>query len=891
MRVLAIEGTHALKNPDEAVSRHIQRHMEWADEGIDPALNREIAKDLRGAGEVLRRRDPEFLKAAAATRRVSRSAEREAIRMGVLKPETAAGRRANIAGEYGRTGQVRVTREQTPRDIAPRLARLDKVYEQRLAQAAEVVNPYDPKTAKLVTRERNVRRGRLKGGVRHGRLPTVKEEVRGLAEDALAQFAEAHPNHPTARMIRERDELHRRLNEYTEAQFGGPEVEAAGMPSLGKVSGFEKYGAPTGSFYYPTGERFKYPVRQGTGAPVSRRPSPQGLGPVEPSRYLQGTMRRFTGAGLRRGAVEKPARAIASVALSRQRLASVNRLQKQLTDLSTKERVNEYQIPIREGRDVPEHIRRQMAVDIENGAGGDQSALARAMSDIMESLAPAEGDKVRYLDARYIPQFVGGTPSAVAKVASEVNLPFRFTGVYARPAYLATNRPQNIIMRHMAQGRTRNKIRGSVRATRAELGPELSEKIIAAAGEARTESYLPQAGKLARKFEKATIERIQRLTDEDERFLSILGRAHERGYRDPKAIRSACSPRTRRRTSQKIGSRSRAGHARDLVDFSSLTPLEREVANIIYFYPWLSRGSAWAGRFVVQHPVKTAALAQLAKQGKEQQLGALGPVPDWMKGYIASRFGVSNPAPLNTFATPAQIADFVMNANATQARSIGEEFGTPAFTLAQTPLKDWPKEALRSTAPGQFARRLGVESERFLGKPTKTYPETGLKEALGPYVFGGPFPRHQAAEERTKQTIKEQPPLERVKARHAEFGRKLEQGIRETKLGDGLTPQLEKALKIRSARYENRARVGADKPGTTREKFAADADFLLRQKQITAAQAKRAKAWAKAEKRDYLVERELRSLSDKYFDDLYGDALSDAREKLRDKGYDLPKLR
>ena len=252
--------------------------MEWADEGIDPALNREIAKDLRGAGEVLRRRDPEFLKAAAGTRRVSRSAEREAIRMGVLKPETAAGRRANIAGEYGRTGQVRVMREQTPRDIAPRLARLDKVHEQRLAQAAEVVNPYDPKTARLVTSERNRRRGRLKGGVRHGRLPTVKEEVRGLAEDALAQFAEAHPNHPTARMIRERDELHRRLNEYTEAQFGGPDVEAAGMPSLGKVSGFEKYGAPTGSFYYPTGERFKYPVRQGTGAPVSRRPGPQGLG-------------------------------------------------------------------------------------------------------------------------------------------------------------------------------------------------------------------------------------------------------------------------------------------------------------------------------------------------------------------------------------------------------------------------------------------------------------------------------------------------------------------------------------------------------------------------------------------------------------------------------------
>jgi hypothetical protein len=322
-----------------------------------------------------------------------------------------------------------------------------------------------------------------------------------------------------------------------------------------------------------------------------------------------------------------------------------------------------------------------------------------------------------------------------------------------------------------------------------------------------------------------------------------------------------------------------------------LTPLERELANIIYFYPWLSRGTAWAGRFAVQHPVKTAALAQFAKQGKEQQLGALGPVPRWMQGYIATRFGVSNPAPLNTFATPAQIADYFMHPSGERARSIGEEFGTPAFGVLTTPPAQIPAELIRSTAPGQILRRLGVESEALLGKPTKTFPETGLKEALGPYIFGGPFPRKQAEEERRKQAIKEQPPLERVKSRHADYGKKIEQGIKETGLGKGLTPQLKRALKIRQARYENRVNAGADKPGTTREKFVADVEFLERQKVITPEQAERATDWARDEERDYLVERELRRLSDWYFDDLYGDALSDARQKLHEKGYDLPKLR
>lgn len=140
---------------------------------------------------------------------------------------------------------------------------------------------------------------------------------------------------------------------------------------------------------------------------------------------------------------------------------------------------------------------------------------------------------------------------------------------------------------------------------------------------------------------------------------------------------------------------------------------------------------------------------------------------------------------------------------------------------------------------------------------------------------------------------------ERVQQRHDEYGEKILEGAVKTGLlpkGSSLTPQLKSALAVRSARYVNRAKLGAE---DTRSRFAADVKFLLERKavntqtgeRITPAKAKRAIEWAQNEQSDHLVERELRHLSDWYFDALYGDALADARQKIIERGYDLPRLR
>ena len=755
LRVFQTEGNYAFKHPDEAVSRHISKHMGWADEGHDPALNREVARDLQGAAKVLRERDPSFVRTALQIRRVSRKAQAQMVREGILSPEAAKSSLETAAKTYG------------------------------------------------------------------------------------------HP-----------------------------------LP-----------GVPKGAFYGPAGNRFKLaPPKVKTGA-VTRRPGKAGLGPVQEGRFLQGTMRHRTGEGYKHGVVEKPGEAITSVAGGRNRLVDAKQLHGELLKMAKPERASEFDIPIRSTRKVPEHLQRELAVIQEELMGGDESALARSIEKLREAwkadgqLAQREGAPVRWLDSRYLPEVAEGTPSRMLKIAANVNLPFRFGGVYARPAYLLTNRPQNWLMRHLAQGRTRRQVGGTVKTMRETFGPELSAKIEGAGGTTRTQAFQPMTG-AGRRFERATVEKITNATDADERFLAVLARAYERGYRDDAAVRrlfasNASSSVVKDRIA--IARRAR----KDVVDFHT-SNLEREVSTGLYFYPWMTRGSAWAGRFTVNHPIKAAALAQTGRVGQAHQPAWMRNAPDWLHGYIASRFGLSNPGPLNTFQTPASIGQFATHPGGQQARSIGEEFGTPAAQLVTTKPSDWgTKLLLQGTAPGQIARRLGIA-----GKPTKSFPDTGVALAFGPFIFGGPFPRQPDKAELVKQGMAALPAAERIHARHEAYATQILDVVKQAGLlpkgTTRLPPQMRKALKLREARFVNRADAK-----TLREKFAADVGFLASRGKFSQATAKRAIDWADSvpERQDYLIRHEMADVLGPYFDAMYGEAIHDARVKVRDRGYDLPTLR
>src|SRR5262249_54344211 len=72
---------------------------------------------------------------------------------------------------------------------------------------------------------------------------------------------------------------------------------------------------------------------------------------------------------------------------------------------------------------------------------------------------------------------------------------------------------------------------------------------------------------------------------------------------------------------------------KNIVDYGSLTPVEQnEIRRIIYFYPWVSRGTIWALRTLVENPGKSFTLFQLGQIGAENAHRRLGRnQPAWVR--------------------------------------------------------------------------------------------------------------------------------------------------------------------------------------------------------------------------------------------------------------------
>ena len=103
--------------------------------------------------------------------------------------------------------------------------------------------------------------------------------------------------------------------------------------------------------------------------------------------------------------------------------------------------------------------------------------------------------------------------------------------------------------------------------------------------------------------------------------------------------------------------------AGDLIDFSSLSPMEREhITNLVPFWAWLSRMSARTGQIAADEPLKMLALQKLGEVGIASNQQTLGDVPDFVKGVIPlggvganGHVGVLKTYGQNPFSTPSDV--------------------------------------------------------------------------------------------------------------------------------------------------------------------------------------------------------------------------------------------
>jgi hypothetical protein len=343
---------------------------------------------------------------------------------------------------------------------------------------------------------------------------------------------------------------------------------------------------------------------------------------------------------------------------------------------------------------------------------------------------------------------------------------------------------------------------------------------------------------------------------------------------------------------------------KEIIDYANLGPMEREVVRrAIFFYPWVKGSTYYAKRFLVEHPLKAAAAAQLGEEGRARAQKDLGPVPSFGRGMFKAGGGIVNPAAAALLGTPAQVVDTAVGlaqGDVTSARKLSQ-FLTPAagLAIAETARVD-PRTGF-GISPRKSALRVAKEylidplpqatlARRLRGSKSTSIFQATPRQAVGQFLVGGLYPRRYNPEALGEAAHREaralMTPGQRVLDDHKQMREDFLRGAKDAGLLKPDATQLPKPLKeatiLRAKRYSAYASRGIrdGDPHYQQKAYEADIALLIKRGVLTEAAAagflKRAKAATEEE-----LEQARGKIGDKYFG---GAILSDARAALKERG-------
>lgn len=337
-----------------------------------------------------------------------------------------------------------------------------------------------------------------------------------------------------------------------------------------------------------------------------------------------------------------------------------------------------------------------------------------------------------------------------------VNNASRFAILYLKPAYAIPNLLGNAALNVLHQGFAA--VPNLARASRldAKLGPELAARIDASMGEGFATSVSAHGvGRLSTAVDKAAA-LWSKGVDTPFRRSAFLYEARRAGYKTPGQLEKLLIDPAQHERLVALSLRAN----REIIDYSNLSQVEREVIRrVVFFYPWVKGSTVYAGRLVREHPVKAAVSAQLGQVGKRQSDAAFGAVPSYLEGLIP--FGKSeaiNPNSAAILQTPAVLGQALAGLATGNIPQVAEasNYFTPALALAAAELMRRNPQTGRAYPGGTNAGQIGrdvlgsslpqVSLARNLDAAitgqggSKLYPPS-VKSALLQFLVGGVAPR------------------------------------------------------------------------------------------------------------------------------------------------------
>lgn len=215
-----------------------------------------------------------------------------------------------------------------------------------------------------------------------------------------------------------------------------------------------------------------------------------------------------------------------------------------------------------------------------------------------------------------------------------------------------------------------------------------------------------------------------------------------------------------------------------MLDFDSLTPLEKSIIRrLIFLYPYTRASAVWAGKTLVDYPERTAIAAGVARAAHEEAEERLGNIelPSWLRGAWPIKKN-GNKLLLTNFAfmSPLQtVTDLVAIGNTFAAATIGRSMDdeeVSRFHVIADLINPLYNDALNlGSLENQYGQFTGIDEPgmSFLRKVVpllsyfspgkisnvyadRTWSDTALRRGLRAYPFEIKITASRASEEREK---------------------------------------------------------------------------------------------------------------------------------------------
>lgn len=348
------------------------------------------------------------------------------------------------------------------------------------------------------------------------------------------------------------------------------------------------------------------------------------------------------------------------------------------------------------------------------------------------------------------------TGGRFVRAVDAINNASRLAILYLKPAYAAPNLLGNVAMNLIQQGFAAPRNLARAARLNAALGPEDTALLDSHIGEGVAASASAHGqGALSR-----VVDRMAHLwsgaVDKYPRRAAFLYEAQRAGFRTPERLRALLTDPAQKTTLIRVSLEAN----REIVDYGSLTPVEREIVRrVVFFYPWVKGATVYTGRVLREHPAKFGALGVVGVQGRTYSEAAFPQTPSYLEGLIP--YGGSqaiNPAAAQIAGTPAQVGLTLAGLVTGRIPQAGEasQFITPAVNLALAELlrKNYSsgytypggttglqvaRDALISQLP-QAALITNLEQATSGGGQGRLYPPT-VQSALLQFLVGGLAPR------------------------------------------------------------------------------------------------------------------------------------------------------